>query len=73
VRRLVAGQPLGTPWGGFSFTELTGGEEMDRNLSEWRLMNVLNECTVIYYKYQNKQKEWNSCHQTFTFFVDLFY
>jgi hypothetical protein len=34
---------LGTPKGVFP-TELTSDEEMERNLIEWRQMNVLYEC-----------------------------
>jgi hypothetical protein len=29
-------------------TELTGGEEMDQNIGEWRWMNVLYECDGMY-------------------------
>ncbi len=38
---------------------LTSDEEMERNLSEWRRMDVLYKCTVCTIKYQNKQKEWH--------------
>jgi hypothetical protein len=40
-------------------TELTSDEEMERNLGEWRRINVLYECdgmNVCTIKYQNKQQ-----------------
>ncbi len=43
-------------------------EEMERNLSEWRRMNVLFECdgmNVCNIEYQNKLKRVASCYQTF--------
>jgi hypothetical protein len=43
-------------------------EEMERNLSEWRQMNVLYECDgmdVCTIKYKNNLKRVASCQQTF--------
>jgi hypothetical protein len=49
--------------------EPTGDEEMERNLSEWRRMNVLYECDGMNIQfvlnYHIKQKRLASCHQIF--------
>jgi hypothetical protein len=47
---------------GAFLTELTSDEEMERNLGEWRRMNVLYEfdgMNVCTREYKNKQKEWH--------------
>jgi hypothetical protein len=51
-------------------TEPTGDEEMERNLGEWRRMNLLYECDGMYVHalckiIKIKQKRVASCHQTF--------
>jgi hypothetical protein len=60
VRRLAVRQarvrfPARQPMDVFP-TELTSDEEMERNLGEWRRMNVLYEMYECTRKYQNKHK-----------------